>query len=778
MYHDVSVGSHSGIPTLIGSCYSCSTEYKMTVIGEIYNPVVGERYRLWGEWRDNPKYRSRDFHFHSFEVISENSIPGIVDYFARYVPELGAKLSRQIADHFGAENCLKIVRTSPGRLKEIKGIGPHIVNAIIEHFDQNSCPVDPETYASVYNLFSEDRPPNKIIIKIINDFGSSAFDIIKENPYILLGYAGVGWTTVDRIAIKKLKYKSDGIERQISAINEIMTKCSNDGDTVVDLVDIECRASKELGVNLKKESLQEAVKQGNIVEISTPLANGRTKKQFAIADLWNAEQEIAHRLKMLSDSVPDDLPEIDTTGLDDEQIEACEFIRRNPVCILTGPPGTGKTVSITKVVETLHRLGTVVFVAPTGKAAKRAGEVLDKWIPNNDVLPSTIHRALSPVVIGGDLGIPQENAKFGRERERFAFSHHEENPIPLDFAIADEVSMIDVPLFLSFLRAIPHGARLILVGDENQLPSVGPGATLRDMIAGGVPTFSLVKPRRNSGMIVLACHSVKDGKVPQMADEIDLENGKNIFHFESPKMEQSAQIIVDLHDCTDRDKMWDLQIISPQNGKLPVACENLNNLLSAKLNPKGKRSELQSKYDKWKIGDKIVRTKNAFVDQMVPNFETGEDLSFVDFDCDFIWNEKPYSLSKTYIVNGDIGQVKDVIKFSRNRYVIVQFRNPDRLCCLPASEAYIDPAYCTTCHKAQGSGFPVVILPVHNAFHWNSRTDTGLWCRELFFTEVSRGIDLVITVGEFSAIRAAVSRKTIHKRKTSLASFINKEFKK
>jgi len=787
LYWQVGPNSNSGVPFLVGLCAPSDATDHFIIKGEMIRPEIGERYRLWGEWKDDPKYNGKSFHFHSFEIVSQNTVSGLSEYFKRYVPELGKVRSVQIIEHFGPENCLKILRENPFRLKELPGIGTAIVEAIDRHFKEDLCGIDPAAYASVSDLLTTpgEPAPRRAISEIVKDFGSSAMTVIRNDPYLLLDYSGLGWKTVDRIAIKKLKYESKGLSRHRAAILEILQKFADDGDTIVDSVDLECKASKELNVNFSKEAIKSLIDDKSIEEFSIELKNGRKRKSYSLRELWDAEKEIAWRLRELIDSCPDSLPEIDTTGLEDEQIEACKFIRNHPVSLLIGPPGTGKTTSITKVIETLYRHGhKIIFTAPTGKAAKRASEVLNQWIPGNDIKVCTIHKALAPERFGSDLGVPEEHAKFGRERERFTFGHNEEFPMEMTDGITDEVSMEDVDLLLKYLRAVMPGTRLIFVGDENQLPSVGPGAVLRDMIAGGIPTFRLVKPRRNSGRIVKACHAVKDGRIYTPSKVLDLSIGENLFHMEIKGDERIAHEVVALHDCTDRNPMWDIQVISPQNDRLPIACENLNNLLSRKLNPKGFISEHQNKWDKFRVGDKIVRTKNGFVDLMVPAHglsaddpyfaEELEDFSFDDA-ADFRWKGKDYYINKTYVVNGDIGQVLAVEKIYGKRYVIVEFKNPYRLCCLPAGESHIAPAYCITCHKAQGSGFPVVILPVSNTFHWNNYTQSGLWCREMFYTEISRGIDVVITVGEFSAIEAAIGRKTIDKRKTNLARFIKQE---
>jgi exodeoxyribonuclease V alpha subunit len=499
----------------------------------------------------------------------------------------------------------------------------------------------------------------------------------------------------------------------------------------------------------------------------------------------------------------------DVSGLNEEQAAALQLIEANGVAILTGPPGCGKTFTITKAIVSLLGSGirSIHIATPTGKAARRAAELLQGKLPNGITIPcTTIHRLLGPKPNLTDApGVPSDVAKMGRGRDSFSFTHNEADPILVDFLVIDESSMIDVRLGASLLRAVAPGTRVVFVGDHNQLPSVGPGSLLRDMMESGVPTAQLTQIQRNSGRIVRACHAIKDGVVPEPAPAIDLAIGDNWFHIELEDPHQIAKQIVELHRTYRNfpDPVWDLQIVTPQKSRLPIACDNLNRLLSAKLNHFGKAHEegeasepdednfgdgsgddegARMAQDIWvpfRRGDKVIRTKNGLCDLMTriePVTDRADPEAGESTRTDWRWDLEAWSLSETDIVNGDMGTVMDIVEDGKDTYVVVKFRMPERLCRLPFGECHLSQAYAITCHKAQGSGYSYVIVPVHHSFYWDSKTQRGLFNREWIYTAISRSERMLMTVGQFSAVRAAVGRRTVHRRKTRLVSLLKDSF--
>jgi len=264
---------------------------------------------------------------------------------------------------------------------------------------------------------------------------------------------------------------------------------------------------------------------------------------------------------------------------------------------------------------------------------------------------------------------------------------------------------------------------------------------------------------------VTACHAIKDGKPPQPGRSVDLATGENWVHIERRTPEEIAATIVELHKpgTTFTDLYWDFQVVTPQRGRLAFGCEGLNNKLSAKLNrfaANDQQGDGQGSGPPFSVGDKIVRTKNGPVDEL-SSFDPS-----VGMRKDWTWEGIDYSITEGYVVNGDMGVIEDIVVHSQGAWVVVKFNTPDRLCRLSYNEANIIQAYAMTCHKCQGSGFPFVVIPVHSSVY------SGLMTREWIYTALSRTEKLCVTVGEFSAIEAAVKRKTVHLRKTLLADLV------
>jgi exodeoxyribonuclease V alpha subunit len=776
VYHQVSkFGPPGGAKYLIGR-----TTAGRSIRGNMNNPVEGQQYRLWGSWKPQKGYPDA-FEFTSFEALCERSAGGIAAYLAKgNIPKIGPARARALVDAFGADT-LDILRQNPDRALEVPGITEEMVASIRQHFDEIKDQIDPVAVAKLIEMFEGYRFPLRVAKLCVKNFGSDAPEVIRENPYLLIDFPRMGWKSVDPFALEALQYPRDGKYRQTAALVEALNKVAEDGHTYVTRSELFNIIEKRvLGEQFNARYLDQAIKDGLV-----SASDDGNDVIYQIRDLADAEAMVAERLKTLQGTGPSPVAgvlTVETWGaslsppLGSDQMSAAYSAWTHPVSIITGAPGTGKSYLTSRFIKRMYDMGhrSIRCVAPTGKAAKRMAELLLE-VGIDDIPCSTIHKALrpSPPQTDSQEGVSAEDAKFGRGKESWGFGHHIGNPLEDRIIIVEEPSMLDAKLASSLLQAIAPGTRVIFVGDENQLQSVGPGAILRDMIAAGIPTAVLRDIRRSesAGTVVHACHAVIADRTPCPADEIDLEAAKNWVHIELSDPAEIRDKIVELVCTRDTDDiMWDKQVISPQKGKYLFGCDHLNLVLSHALNAENHpgppltdevTGEIIEESSHPRIGDKVVRTKNAVVDELVEIADGGGR-------ADLLWDGRRWKADECPVVNGDMGTVVDVLMDERACY-LVRFRFPDRFVRLPINDAEIELAYAMTVHKMQGSGARVVIIPVSNAFYFNNQTGMGLWCRELFYTAMSRTIERLYTVGEIDAIETACRRKTVDKRRTTLA---------
>ena len=423
---------------------------------------------------------------------------------------------------------------------------------------------------------------------------------------------------------------------------------------------------------------------------------------------------------------------VDLKGLAPDQQEAFRLAMAHPFFIITGAPGTGKSFLIRRILDQYDKWNKLIaLAAPTGKAAKRMNELTGR--------PAmTIHRLLGP-----------EPRTFKGELV-FGFTRGVGSPIPADLLVIDEFSMVDISLAASLFRAIATGTRVLIVGDHYQLPSVGPGAVLRDLLAAGVPSYELTEIKRNTGDIVKACHAIKDGRPAIPSPRLEPESGLNFRHIEESDPFQIQEIIRDL--VTKRlpmrgyDPVWDVQVLSPMNERTALSCLDLNVLLQGALN-----IHPPIPGTPFRVGDKVIQLKNKYV-------ETGNTIEKISKDSGEIYEAQE---TEAFLVNGDLGEILDI----NNVEITVKFLCPDRIVRVKRKNHDLRLAYCVTVHKMQGSETKAIIIPVHSCFG-------GFFNRELLYTALSRAQDIAITIGEWSAFEAATGRVGNVKRITMLAELI------
>lgn len=784
-FHKPSLDNPSGIPFLIAS-----TTEGQTVKGAMRRPIIGESYTFYGQWKEQKNGYPAAFEFLNFEIVVKSSIFGVGQFLARYIDGLGAVKAKRLAEHFGVE-CVRILRETPERAAEVRGIPPESVEAIKQYFQDNA-QIDPAAYAELIDMFAtaEMVVPRRIVDKLMQSFGSDAPNMVRENPYMLLAYPRFGWKKVDSFATTACGYPADGIGRHKHALAEAMNELALNGHTVADRVEIESLCFSRF-LNRRPREDAWAAATIEIPRLLTPVIptdpkflplHRMTSEEIAgnLRELdkqgvkWMltkyeiAERQLAQRIAFLMENVAEIPFDLTSDRLNDDQKEAAKLIQRTGFGIIGGSPGVGKTWTVTTILRQFvdNGFGSILCVAPTGKAAKRLSELLDAAIPGSMIPCLTIHKALGPQPSDEEEGIPQADAKLNRGRDSMTFTHDSHDFLPYDVVVIDEASMMDAVLANCLFQAVAPGTVVIIVGDYNQLPSIRPGAVLRDMIDVKVPSITLDKIVRSDGggRIVRACHDIKDGRIPQSAVKAALPT-ENWVHVEIDEPPEIAAFIADRikQTKTFKDVYWDYQVIGAQISLPHIGTAALNELLADRLNPDPNPASSQNgKKPPFRVGDKVIRTKNGQADRM----------SLFDphsgFRVDWRWDDQDWTIEETSIVNGDMGVVKAIVPHEKGTHVVVKLRNPDQLVRLPYDECHLERGFAITCHKAQGSGFPYVIVPIHSSFYWNNQTNTGIFSREWFYTALSRAEIMLLTVGQRSAWSASIGRRTINQRRTTL----------
>ena len=408
--------------------------------------------------------------------------------------------------------------------------------------------------------------------------------------------------------------------------------------------------------------------------------------------------------------------------LTNQQNTALQTVQQNKLSLLIGYPGTGKTTITREIVSWAKSQNySIALASPTGKAAHVLSEACNHPA-------STIHRLLQP----------QVSKKHGKLQ--FHFSYDSDNQLPYTFIIIDECSMIGNDLMSSLLQAVdPEKTKVLLVGDAAQLPSVQPGNVLHDLIACGViPCIELTEVFRHSGTIVDFCTAIRKDTSYDLPKALDVESGQNYVHIECSNPQVIHDTIVKLATVNmlkrGYDTTKDVQILSPVNSKTVLSCDALNESIQAIVNPQPCGVCIENSV--FRLGSKVINTKNIY------------DAISADNNG-----------SKEILLNGDCGIITDLQGDKKS--MIVQFENPMRKIILSKYKHYLKLAYALTVHRSQGSQFPVVILPVHSTFAYN-------YNRALLYTAVSRAQEILITVGQKSAIRQAVRSVGVYNRKTFL----------
>ena len=705
-------------------CEIKSGKDTLTAVG--YMPFInaGETIKASGKWVSHPDY-GEQFKVELYEKVMPQTVEAIEKYLSSgIVKGVGPATAARIVAKFGATT-LEIISTNPQQLSEIKGISLDKANAIGRALDEQRGLREVVMFLQEYGI----NP--SVCIKIYKAYADKAVSRIKENPYRLCeDIFGIGFKTADRIAVK-LGIDPASSFRIKSGIKYLLSHAASNGHTYMPENLLKEHAQDLLGTQSFdiEDSLISLIFDKAVV---TEKYDGINR--VYLSSFYNAEQSVCNRLLELSqtrfnaglDDFEDKLERLQQ----DEGIELAQMQREaireamtSGVLVITGGPGTGKTTIIKSIINLLTGDGhKVTLAAPTGRAAKRMSEA-------TGVEARTIHRLLEIGYTGDD--------------KELLFQRNDNNPIEADVIIIDEMSMVDILLMNHLLKAIPAGSRLILAGDADQLPSVGAGSVLEDIIGCSViKTVRLTEIFRQAGesMIIVNAHRINRGEVPILNA---LE--KDFFFVSRSGMDSIVRTVVDL--CSRRlpdtygfDPMKDIQVLSPSK-KSPAGVINLNLELQKVLNPADRRKVEKGSRDYiFREGDRVMQVRNNYV---------------------LRW-EKPGNrlLDGTGVFNGDVGMIRKINEESQTIEVLF---DDERLAEYDFSILdEIEPAFAVTIHKSQGSEFPVVVMPVFAG-------PQVLMTRNLLYTAVTRAKQMVVLVGDEDSLQNMVENQRENFRHSGLS---------
>ncbi|MCP2519455.1 ATP-dependent RecD-like DNA helicase [Candidatus Aminicenantes bacterium AC-335-K20] len=681
----------------------------ITIVGNFHPLSVGETLKVAGEWEINPRFGTQ-FKVKNFIPILPSSVRGIERYLSSgLVKGIGPVLARRIVKKFGEET-IKIIDEKPEKLLEVSGIGAQKMEEIIDSWKRNKEVRELIIFLQQYGVSTN------LALKIYNRYRSNCFKILKTNPYQLsYDVWGIGFKTADQIAMK-LGISPDSIERLKAFIIYILNQDIAQGNVFSSIEEIKKKCEKELGVNTERieEAIEELNKNGKIIIEEYRLENGENNKAIFLPYLYQAERKVTQVILDLASS-PVLLPPFDIQKaileieeemgirLTGEQKMAIEKSLQYRILIITGGPGTGKTTIIKAIVELYKKLGRKCLLsAPTGRASKRLSEATHHEA-------KTIHRLLEYN--------PQQNY----------FRRNEANPLDGDILIIDEFSMVDLPLMYHLVKALPKWIHLILVGDKDQLPSVGPGNLLKDIIdSGKVETVELNEIFRQAkqSLIVVNAHRVNKGKyiiIPKYRNSdfcfIEEENERNVFEYILKFYTKEIPYRLNIHPLSTK-----IQVISPMYKGL-VGVDNLNQELQRILNPGGDSIQVGTR--KYKVNDKVMQIKNNY--------------------------EKE-------VFNGDVGKIVELDK--ENLSLLIEF-DERRILYQKEELDEITLAYAISVHKSQGSEYDAVIIPILFQHYIMLQ-------RNLFYTALTRARKFVAVIGSKRAIYIAIKNDTPLKRNSLL----------
>lgn len=683
-----------------------STQITVTLNG--IAPLIGQLLEIEGEWVKHPKF-GQQFKATTYKTVAPTEISGIEKFLASgAINGIGPAMAKKIVAEFG-EKTLEVIAKSPNELLKIPGIGKKTAEKISTSYLEQSELTEIMVWLENHGI------SNTYAGKIFAKYGSFAIDIMEKDIYRLFqDIEGIGFLTADKLAFN-LGIQREDKRRIISGIDYALMQLCNNGHCCIPEMALVDKTAKILQVNnqIIFTILKERIDNGSL---NTEVVGGETL--IYPPYLYYAEKKVAMRLLQLQQATEplseDNLSLFIKVWEKDNQIqlaqkqkEAIKACLHHGVLVLTGGPGTGKTTVIKGILSILKAQGLKIrLAAPTGRAAKRLSETTGQKA-------LTIHRLLEANNLAQD-----DNLQLG-------FSKDIDDQLDADVIILDEVSMVDIVLMHHFLNAVPDGCRIILVGDTDQLPAVGPGSVLKDIIRSQkIPAIRLdeIFRQAQTSMIIQNAHIINAGRLP------DLRKQYSDFVFYELNDDTSiTQKILDL--CTKDlphegfDVLKDVQVLSPMHRFL-CGVENLNLMLQEQLNPKKNQDELKYSSQTFRVGDKVMHIRNNY---------------------------------QKNVFNGDIGFIQDV----NNEKLTVDYF--DHIVTYEKNELNeLTLAYASSVHKSQGSEYKVVIIPLSTSHYIMLQ-------RNLLYTAITRAKQKVIIIGSKKALMTAIQSNRTQKRYTLLA---------
>lgn len=679
----------------------------ITILGHLPDPSPGETLRLSGSWKQHPKY-GQQFSVSHFEVLLPSGIEEIRRYLSSgLIRGIGPKIAERLLRHFKADT-LSIIENEPQRLAEVRGIGPESARRIDEAWRAHH-------NVRALMVFLQDSGVKAAHgARIYKTYGDRALSILQNDPYRLaVDLPRIGFYIADAV-VRHLDLPFDETDRARGCLRYLLEEAADEGHTFIPMQALveRCSSAFEIDFHAVQEALAHLVEHEQAV-----VCPDAPDEPVYPAALYEAEDLTARRLRVMLD-IPVSAPPVDAEQimaevvkrlaiqLSDTQLSVLESVLRHRVVIITGGPGTGKTTLIRAIAAIFEAVGRdYLLAAPTGRAARRMAEVTGRKA-------GTLHKLLG----------------FNLSEERF--QRDQDDPIDTQALIVDEASMVDALLMGHLIKALPLQAHLILVGDASQLPSVGAGTVLADLIESRImPTFELDTVFRQAARspIISAAHQVRQGIIPDLGAETTVKVLKPFTFLEKKSPEAASRAIVDLcarilPEQTGVDSLCEVQVLTPMH-KGVVGTLHLNQVLQAALNPEASAGNPVG--GRFFLHDKVMHLRNNYQKE---------------------------------VFNGEIGTICRV-DVERSRLDVDY--DGRQVAYDEADLEELSLAYAISVHKSQGSEYPVIVLPMVTQHY-------VMLQRNLLYTALTRAQKMVILVGSPKAVRVAVESDQPRRRQTLL----------